>query len=114
MLSVESLKSFGANVEEGMARCLNREDFYLRLVRMAASDSNFEALREAIDAGNLDKAFEAAHALKGVTANLALTPLYEPIADITEHLRAREDIDYTDWLMTISNRVAAFRALVSE
>ena len=35
-----------------------------------------------------------AHALKGVIGNLALTPVYEPIAEMTELLRARTDMDY--------------------
>ena len=37
----------------------------------------FDALQAAIDADDLDAAFEAAYALKGVLANLSITPLYE-------------------------------------
>ncbi len=114
MLNIGALRDFGANVDEGLARCLNREDFYLRLVRKAAEDTGYEALKEAIDAHDLDRAFDAAHALKGVTANLALTPLHEPIAAMVEPLRRREDIDYSAWLIKIANRIAALRALVSE
>ncbi len=114
MLTIDTLKDFGANVAEGMARCLNREDFYLRLVRKAVDDAGYAALKDALDARDLDLAFETAHALKGVTANLALTPLYEPIAEMTEHLRSREDIDYSPWMMVISNRIASLRALSAE
>ena len=114
MLTVDTLREFGADVATGMARCLNREDFYLRLVRTAAADPGYETLRAAIDEGDLGRAFEAAHALKGVTGNLALTPLYEPVAEMTEHLRAREDIDYEPWLGPIEARIAALRALVNE
>ena len=28
MLTIEKLKEYGANVEEGLARCLNNEAFY--------------------------------------------------------------------------------------
>ena len=40
-------------------------------------------------------------ALKGVTGNLALTPLYDPICKITELLRSRTETDYTGYLRTI-------------
>ena len=46
-------------------------------------------------------AFEAAHALKGVLGNLSLTPLYEPVQEITELLRNRTEMDYTPLLETI-------------
>ncbi len=114
MLTIDALKEYGANVAEGMGRCLNREDFYIRLVRKAADDTGYERLKEELDAGDLDRAFETAHALKGVTANLALTPLYEPIAEMVEPLRLREGIDYSPWLIKIANRIAALRALASE
>ena len=65
MLTLEGLKSYGANTEEGMARCMNNEAFYLRMVGMMAEDRHAEALEEAIGKGDLQAAFEAAHALKG-------------------------------------------------
>ena len=34
MLTIENLKEFGANVEEGVARCMGLNDFYLKLVNM--------------------------------------------------------------------------------
>ena len=94
MLSIDALTAYGANVKEGLARCMNNEGFYLRLVKMAAKDANFEALEQALADHNLDEGFHAAHALKGVLANLALTPVLEPVAEMTELLRARTDTDY--------------------
>ena len=52
-------------------------------------------LYDAVDKGNLDTAFEAAHALKGSAGNLSLTPIFAPISEITELLRARTQTDYT-------------------
>ncbi|MBQ6595073.1 MAG: Hpt domain-containing protein [Clostridia bacterium] len=93
MLTLEALREYGANTAEGMARCLNNEAFYLRLVGMALDDANFGRLREAIAEGDAKKAFEAAHALKGSIGNLALTPLYDPISALTERLRGCGSID---------------------
>ena len=45
----------------------------------------------AIDSGNLEAAFDAAHTLKGVVGNMGLTPLYKAVCDIVQPLRAREE-----------------------
>ena len=101
MLTVEKLKAFGADTAEGVSRCVNNETFYLRMVGMALSDANFEKLENAVRAGDKDAAFEAAHALKGVLSNLSLTPILDPVVEITELLRSRADADYDAILLRI-------------
>ena len=101
MVTVEKLKEFGANTAEGVARCINNESFYLRMVGKAMSDANYGKLEDAIRAGDKDAAFEAAHALKGVLGNLSLTPILEPVVEITELLRSRADADYEEILERI-------------
>lgn len=103
MLTVEQLKEYGANTEEGLGRCMNNEGFYLMLVGKVVQDQNFAALDEALKRNDLDAAFEAAHALKGATGNLALTPLYEPICEVTELLRKRTQMDYSAYQKTINS-----------
>ncbi|MBO4301590.1 MAG: Hpt domain-containing protein [Desulfovibrio sp.] len=90
MLSRESLSEFGANCDEGLARCMNNENLYFKLIQMALGDGKLAALHKALDAGNLDEAFELAHALKGVYANLALVPIHRPLSELTEKLRVRD------------------------
>lgn len=94
MQTVNKLREFGANVEEGLQRCVNNEALYLRLVEKAIRDPAFDSLREIPEAGDLERGFEIAHALNGVTANLSLTPLFIPISEITELLRNRTEADY--------------------
>ena len=97
MLTVESLKAYGANIEEGLGRCFGTESFYLRLVGMGLNDKNFGILKAAVEAGDTNAAFEAAHALKGSTGNLALTPIYQPICELTEKLRGQAGpVDMSD------------------
>ncbi len=91
-MTLESLNAYGANTAEGLARCMNNEPFYLRIVGMVLADKAFTALQEAVDAGNAHAAFEAAHALKGTTGNVSLTPLYEPISTLTELLRGKDEM----------------------
>ena len=102
MLTIESLKAFGANTAEGVTRCVNNEAFYLRMVGMALNDANYGKLQSAVQAGDRQAAFEAAHALKGVLSNLALTPILKPVSEMTEQLRARNaQADYTGYLKSM-------------
>ena len=64
------------------------------MISMAISNEYFETLGKALNEGDLDTAFEAAHALKGVIGNLALEPIYNPLSEMTELLRARKPADY--------------------
>lgn len=98
MLTVEKLRQFGANVDESLQRCLNNEAFYLKLVSRFLEDKSFDKLKEEISNGNLEEAFKASHALKGVLGNLSLTPLYEIIYELTELLRNQTQCDYSEYI----------------
>jgi len=112
MLTIDSLKEYGANTAEGLSRCFNNEAFYLRLVGMGLADNNFEKLTKAVEAGDAKEAFEACHALKGSMGNLALTPIYEPVSKLTEQLRGADDMgDVSELYDRIISAVAALRKL---
>jgi HPt (histidine-containing phosphotransfer) domain-containing protein len=110
-MNIEDLAAYGANVDEGLARCLNNEEFYLRLVNTVKDDPGFEALDEALQANDLDKAFEAAHSLKGSLGNLSITPLLEPVVEMTELLRARTEMDYSDLMAQVKEQREKLLAL---
>ena len=98
MLTIEKLNEFGANTNEALERCMNNEAFYLMLVEKELKDDSLERLDAALKEGNLDSGFEIAHSLKGVLANLSLTPLYDVVVEITELLRSRTDTDYSPYM----------------
>jgi hypothetical protein len=100
-MTIDDLVAFGANTNEGLKRCLNKEDFYLRLVKKVPAEPNFQKLFDAIKTGDLNTAFDASHALKGVVGNLALTPIFTPVSELTELLRARKQSDYSVLLEAI-------------
>ena len=113
MLTIEALKTYGANTEEGLARCFNNETFYLRLVNMGLNDSNLDRLKAALAARDTVQAFEAAHALKGSLGNLSLTPLYETVSALTERLRGQTGpVDVDDLGAVFFERLEKARALL--
>ena len=111
MLTIETLQNFGADTKSGLSRCMNNEMMYLRFVNMALEDANFKKLSEAVEADDRQAAFDAAHALKGVMGNLALTPLYEISSEMTELLRARQDADYPAMLKQLLGKRDELTAL---
>ena len=113
MLTIDALKEFGADTDDALARCMGNQDFYFKLIGKALEDKNFKALEDALAARDLKAAFEAAHSLKGVMGNLALTSLYDPIYEMTELLRSGSDVDYTPYLTTVMEKKAELAALYS-
>ena len=114
MLTIEKLKAFGANAEEGLARCINNEAFYLMLVNKVISDNKTEQLEHQLADKELDAAFETAHALKGTFANLSLDPLTKPVSELTEILRGGTDKDTSPLMEEIKKQLAALRALSAD
>ena len=103
MITLEALKDFGADTEKGLAMCMGNEALYLRLVGSVPGESRFDDLAKALEAGDYDAAFDAAHALKGVLGNLSLTPLFDKASEITELLRSRTDMDYSSLLAQLTD-----------
>ena len=95
MLTMDKLREFGADVDTGLARCMNNESFYIMLIGKVIEDKRLALLEKQLADRELDKAFETAHALKGMYANLSLDPLTKPVSEMTELLRSRTDTDYT-------------------
>ena len=112
MLTIESLKALGADTETGLARCVNNEDFYLSMVKIVLEDNGYDELKALIDSHSIPEAFERAHALKGILGNVSLTTLYEPVAEMTEELRAGKDIDYSGYISTIMTELEKYKSLL--
>ena len=94
MLTIAKLHELGVDTAEGLNRCMNMEAFYFKMIKMGLANEYFDTLGEKLAQNDLPAAFEAAHALKGVIGNLAIAPIYKPLAEITELLRAKQEADY--------------------
>ncbi|MBR2528467.1 MAG: Hpt domain-containing protein [Blautia sp.] len=90
---LDRLDLWGADVQGGMERFLYDEELYVKCIRRFAEDPAMEALKEAIQNKDRQAAYEAAHTLKGTSATLSLTPIYEAVKKIVDELN--EDGDLT-------------------
>lgn len=102
MITLEKLNNWGADTNTGIKRCANNTNLYLKLVNMVKTNSSFKMLEDAIKNNNLEDAFQAAHGLKGILSNLELTPLLDPIKEITELLRNKKEMDYSPFIEIIN------------
>ncbi len=93
---IEKAHAIGADIETGLKRCAGKEDLYAMLIGTALKDKNFGILKEKVAAKDVDGAFEAAHALKGILSNLCLYPLADELDEVTEVLRGRNLPDQKD------------------
>lgn len=71
-------------------RRLMNEKLMQRFLIKFLDDPTMNALLKAVEEHDIDASFTAAHTLKGVSANLALTALQKSSAVLTDQLRSRE------------------------
>lgn len=81
------LKAAGVDYEGALSRFMGNEALLARFLKKFLDDPNFLNLQSALEQGETEKAFQAAHTLKGVAGNLSLSGLYEQAAKISELLR---------------------------
>lgn len=86
-IQLESLQREGCKMDEALHRVLDDEELLLELLQQAFAYEAVVPLGEHLGSGEFAQAFEEAHALKGVFANLGLTPLYDIMVRIVEPLR---------------------------
>lgn len=86
----EVLEDYGVNYDFTMERFMGNEMLYVKILCKLGGDDNARKLNDAVAAGDMTEAFNAAHALKGVSANLGLTPLMDAVQNILEPLRKGE------------------------
>lgn len=85
---LDELKDWGCDVDGAMERFMGDEELYRICLHSVLSDKSFGGLCEALQRNDVDEAFDHAHTLKGVLANMGLTPMFDITVRIVEPLRA--------------------------
>lgn len=101
MTKIEKLKNAGCDVETAVKRCDDDVAFYLELVESALEESRYEKIRSQLEADDWKGAFESFHALKGISANLSLTPLTQTASELTELFRPLKKAPFTEPLLRL-------------
>jgi len=85
----------GADVETTIKRFMGNEELYIKFLMKFQNDKNYANIQEHLAAKQYEAAFNDAHTLKGVSANLGLNSVYECVSKLVELLRGKqpEEID---------------------
>lgn len=84
---LEALKDWNCDVDGAMERFMGDEELYRTCLNAVLSDKSFAGLGAALEEKEVKEAFDHAHTLKGVLANMGLTPMYDITVRIVEPLR---------------------------
>lgn len=77
----------GIDTNEGINRFGGKSEAYEKYLYAFSTDENYQILCEAMRSKDVEAAFAAAHALKGVAGNLSLVKLRRDIEPLVEMLR---------------------------
>lgn len=84
----EELEELGVNVDEGLERVMNDESLYETMLGMFIDRVTSDPIEiEDFKGENLDDLIGRVHILKGVTGNLAMTPLFAGYMQVLDLLR---------------------------
>ena len=73
---------------DGVKRVMNNTKLYTKLLTKFKNDTNLNDLETAIAAGDLEKAKNAAHTIKGLSANLSLMELNKQSLALETQIKA--------------------------
>lgn len=87
---LEKLAALGLDVEDGLNRFMGNEPIYVRCLKKFPPQAEQCTLHGDLANKDYEAALHSAHAMKGVTGNLSITPLYTRYSTIVNRIRANE------------------------
>ncbi|MGI6664216.1 MAG: Hpt domain-containing protein [Christensenellaceae bacterium] len=75
------------NIEEGLGRVRNNQGLYVKMLQMFLANDSLDTLKEAYAAGDMAKAADVAHGIKGMTGNLSLSAVYQESTQLNEDFK---------------------------
>lgn len=85
-MDLESLKSIGINIEDGLAYCAEDEEFYGEMIEeyIAEKDGRAKELAESFDQGDWDRYRIAAHSVKSTSRMIGADELSETAREMEQ------------------------------
>jgi HPt (histidine-containing phosphotransfer) domain-containing protein len=89
-MNTEILKQGGIDYEEGLGRFMNNHMLYEKFLLKFPADENYEKAVKAMADKDYKALLAYTHALKGVSGNLSIMPLFASCTEIVAAIRAEE------------------------
>ena len=90
MSLIDEINALGADTKDALGRFMGNSELYEKMLKKYPKVVADSPVLEFSESGDIDAATSNAHALKGVTGNLSLTPLYKGYTEIVELFRGGE------------------------
>lgn len=87
---LEELRLLGVNTEEAVQRMAGNVSLYERMLGKFANMIDDSIVKPDFDLNNYNNIIDAAHAIKGASGNLSITPVYEAYTEIVRLLREKQ------------------------
>ncbi len=94
----EFYDEIGGDYENILGR-LPSEDLIKRFLLKFLNETSYEELMKAVEEKNVSEALSAAHKMKGVTANLSFTKLFEVLTALLAKLREENQTEIDEDLI---------------
>ncbi len=86
--SLSACEACGIDTKEGIERFMDQEALFLKFLLRFLEDDGMQQLVDSFEKKEVEDCFHAAHSLKALTGNLAITCMYEPLKPLVEILRS--------------------------
>ena len=83
----EELRAIDVDVEGAIERFANKEERYIKYLKLFRANKDYESLVKAVEEGDVESAFGYCHSLKGVVGNMGFRKLHSKIYEACEILR---------------------------
>ncbi len=87
---IQELKGLGVNTDEGLQRMGGNSSLYERMLVKLKDMIKDSPVRMDFDCNDYSDIVEAAHAIKGASGNLAVTPIYKFYSEFVKLLREQQ------------------------
>lgn len=86
----DELRILGVDIDEGLKRLNGNQSLYTRLLGSFVKTIDEYYVSPDFDGNDYKETTEKAHAIKGASGNLSITPVYEAYTQIVDLLRKGE------------------------
>lgn len=117
MTLLEELRTLDVDVDGGLKRINGNEKLYTKLLGSFSKSINTYRVEADFDGNDYNDIIEKAHAIKGVSGNLSITPVYEAYTKIVDLLRAgkpEEARPLIEGIIPVQDNIVACIAKYSE
>lgn len=101
---------------DGLNRMMNNKKLYARLLKSYLASLDVSKITAPLESGDLEGAANAAHTLKGVSANLSIMQVFEKTKNLELILKAHQEyaVQLNEFLTSVEESKPMIEKLIAE